>query len=95
MRRRGWTANRNSIAQDAEVIFERIVRSFAHQCRDGTIYVTRSDLTRTFCHDSVRRGALRPHDLYDRLIPALMQQGKAALAAKDGKREIYAFRARL
>ena len=32
-------------------------------------------------------------ELYNRLIPALIGQGKAALAVKDGKREVYAFRA--
>ena len=60
---------------------------------DGTIYVGRSDLTRTYCHDPSRRGALKPRDLYHRLIPALIQQGKAALVEKTGKKEVYAFRA--
>lgn len=86
-------AHRVSIAEDAEVIFERIIVNFANQRRGPTIYVSRSDLTRTYCHDSGRRGALKPHDLYNRLIPALMRQGKAALASKEGKREVYAFRA--
>lgn len=85
-------AHRVSIAEDAEVIFERIVRDFAHQRHGPTIYVTRSDLTGKYCHDSGRRGALKPHDLYNRLLPALIQQGKAKLAVKDRKREIYAFR---
>lgn len=92
----GWLdgiAHRVSIAEDAEVIFERIMRDFASQRRGQTIHAARSDLTRTYCHDSGRRGALKPHDLYNRLIPALIRQGKAKLAAKDGKREIYAFRA--
>ena len=78
-------AHRASIAEDAEVIFERIVVDFARERRGPTIYVSRSDLTRTYCHDSGRRGALKPHDLYNRLIPALVRQGKAALASKEGK----------
>lgn len=86
-------AHRASIAEDAEVVFERIMRDFADQQRGQTIYAARSDLTRAYCHDSGRRGALKPHDLYNRLIPALIRQGKASLAVKDGKRETYAFRA--
>jgi hypothetical protein len=92
----GWLdgiAHRVSIAEDAEVLFERIMRDFAKERRGLTIYVSRSDLTRSYCHDSRRRGALKPHDLYNRLIPALVSQGKAALAVKNGKREVYAFRA--
>lgn len=86
-------AHRAAIAENAEVLFERIVADFARQRRGPTIYVSRSDLTYAYCHDSGRRGALKPHDLYDRLIPALVRQGKAILAKKDGKREIYGFRA--
>ena len=92
----GWLdgiAHRVTIAEDAEVLFERIMRDFAYQRRGPTIYASRSDLTRAYCHDSGRRGALKPHDLYNRLIPALIGQGKPALAVKDGKREVYAFRA--
>ena len=85
-------AHRVTIAENAEVIFERIVADFAPARRGATIYVSRSDLTRTYCHDSGRRGALKPHDLYNRLIPALVRLGKAALASKEGKREIYGFR---
>ena len=87
-------SHRFSIAEDAEVIFERIVRDFTDNRKGDTIYVSRSELTRAYCHDSGRRGALQPHGLYHRLIPALMRQGRAVLAAKDGKREIYAFHAR-
>lgn len=86
-------ANRFAIAENAEVIFERIQRDFAARRRGDTIYVSRSELTRAYCHDSGRRGALKPHDFYHRVIPALSRQGKAALAVKDGKREVYAFRA--
>ena len=50
-------------------------------------------MARAYCHDSGWRGALKPHDLYNRLIPALIREGKAKLAGKNGKREIYAFRA--
>lgn len=91
----GWLdniANRVGIAENAEVLFERIMKDFSNQRRGQTIYVSRGDLTSKYCHDSGRRGALKPHELYNRLIPALIGQGKAALAVKDGKREVYAFR---
>ena len=39
-------AHRATIAEDAEVIFERILRDFAQQRKAETIYVLRSDLTR-------------------------------------------------
>lgn len=86
-------ANRFAIAENAEVIFERILREFFKNKRGDTIYVSRSELTHTFCHDSGRRGAIKPHELYTRIIPALERQGKAKLAVKVGKREVYAFRA--
>jgi hypothetical protein len=85
-------AHRASIAEDAEVILARILRDFAVHRRGDTLYATRNDLTRAYCHDSGRRGALQPHGLYHRLLPALIAQGKAQLALKDGKREVYAFR---
>lgn len=85
-------AHRVSIAEDAEVIYEKIVHDFGDQRRADTVYVSRSDLTRAYCHDSGRRGALKPHDLYTRIIPAMVAQGKAALANKEGKKEVYAFR---
>jgi hypothetical protein len=85
-------AHRVSIAEDAEVLYEKIVHDFGDQRRDDTVYATRSALTRAYCHDSGRRGALKPHDLYNRIIPALIAQGKAVLASKEGKKEVYAFR---
>lgn len=77
-------AHRASIAEDAEVIFERIVVDYARARRGPTIYVSRSDLTRTYCHDSGRRGALKPHDLYNRLIPALVRQ-RQGCAGVEGR----------
>jgi hypothetical protein len=91
----GWLdsiAHRASIAEDAEVLHARIVQDFAVFRRGETIYIVRRDLTRAYCHDSSRRGALRPHDLYTRLLPALIGQNKARLVVKEGKREVYAFR---
>ncbi|HEY3900401.1 MAG TPA: DUF3987 domain-containing protein [Chthoniobacter sp.] len=85
-------ANRASIAQDVEVLHARIQRDFAIHCHAGTIYATRSELTRAYCHDSSRKGALRPHELYHHLLPTLIAQNKARLVVKEGKREVYGFR---
>jgi hypothetical protein len=85
-------AHRVHITEDAEVLFTRILRDFAVYRRGDTIYARRNDLTRAYCHDSARRGAMRPHDLYHRLLPTLIGQGKAQLAMKEGKKEVYAFR---
>jgi len=92
----GWLdgiAHRAAIAEDSEVLYTRILRDFADRQSGPTIYVARSELTRAYCHDSSRRGALGPRDFYERHIPALVAQGKARLAVKDGKREVYGFRA--
>jgi hypothetical protein len=85
-------ANRASIAQDVEVLHARIQRDFAIQRRGETIYIGRRELTRAYCHDSSRKGALRPHELYNHLLPALIAQNKARLVVKEGKREVYGFR---
>ena len=86
-------AERRSIEEDAEVIYSRIRHDFMARRRGLTIYLTRSELTRAYCHDSGRRHALKPRHLYEQLIPALARKGKAMLALKQGCREVYAFRA--
>lgn len=85
-------AERRSVEEDAEVIYARIRHDFMTQRRGPTIYLSRSELTRAYCHDSGRRHALKPGHLYEQLIPALARKGKAVLALKQGCREVYAFR---
>ena len=86
-------AQQFSTEQEAEVLHARILRDFAVHRRGPTIYVVRSDLTRMYCPHTRRPGSTQPRDLYDRLIPLLMRQNKARLVVKDGKREVYGFRA--
>jgi hypothetical protein len=80
------------VAQEqAEVILAMVRREFK-PARPGTIYATRSELTRMFCHNTGRRGGMTPDDLYLRIIPELERQGEVTQALKRGKFEVYAFR---
>ena len=92
-------ANRATIDSKAEVLLETIRRdAFTQpilpwtQGNSDTIYLTRSDITARYAHNSKRNGALTPDDLYMRLIPRLIRQGTAMLVKKSGKLELYAFR---
>jgi DNA polymerase-1 len=80
-----------SIREQAEVTLSIIRGDFKAQ-RPNTIYVTRSDLTRKFCHNR-RMGALTTDELYYDILPELMRQGEAVQVLKQGKFEVYAFRA--
>jgi hypothetical protein len=87
-------SQRKAAQEYAEVILATVRKSFQAQ-RPDTIYVTRTDLTRKFCPNIGRAGALTPQDLYLRIIPELERQGEACLALKRGKFEVYAFRTEL
>jgi DNA polymerase-1 len=57
-----------------------------------TIFLERTRLTSTFCHNTARRGALTTEELYLNVLPELIRQGQAQLCVKRGKFELYAFR---
>jgi hypothetical protein len=81
------------VAQErAEVILAIIRREFKPDRRPDTIYVTRSDLTRRFCPNTGRNGAISVDDLYLLILPELERQGEATQVLKRGKLEVYAFR---
>ena len=61
-----------------------------HQWRHRT-YANRID--RKVCTSFGRRGALTPSDLYLRLIPDLVQRGKAREISRSGKQSAFAFNA--
>lgn len=84
-------AQRKAAQEQAEVILASVRKSFPAQ-RPDTIYVTRTDLTRKFCPNIGRAGALTPDTLYLQIIPELQRQGEACLALKRGKFEVFAFR---
>ena len=83
-------AVRRASQEQAEVILATIRKDFK-AARPGTIYVTRSELTRRFCMHAGRQGAMTPDDLYLQIIPELERQGEAVQVLKKGKFEVYAF----
>ena len=54
--------------------------------------LTRTDLTSEYAHHSGRKGALKPDDLYLRLIPDLIHRGKAKEVPRPGKQSAFAFK---
>jgi DNA polymerase-1 len=80
-----------SLKERDEILLALIRGEFSAQ-RPNTIYATRSELTRKFCANTRRMGALRTEELYLDIIPKLIQQGEAVRVMKQGKLEVYAFR---
>jgi hypothetical protein len=85
-------SGRARIAADAEVMLATIQHEFRPQAKAGTIFLTRTEITRRFAHNSGRAGALRPDDIYLRLIPAMEARGWAKLIRREPA-ELYAFKA--
>jgi hypothetical protein len=85
-------SGRARIAADAEVMLATIRHEFRTQAKAGTIFLTRTEITRRFAHNSGRAGALRPDDIYLRLIPAMEARGWAKLIRREPA-EVYAFKA--
>jgi hypothetical protein len=83
-------AKRKLASEQGELILATIRRDFPPQ-RSNTIYATRTELTRKFCMNTGRAGALTIEDLYLRVLPELQRQGDCALIHKEGKFEVYAF----
>jgi hypothetical protein len=86
-------ANRAQIQQDADVLLAHIAQDFGGKSINGVIELTRTELTGRYAHHSGRRGALTPSDLYLRLIPDLVQRGKAREISRSGKQSAFAFKA--
>jgi hypothetical protein len=86
-------ADRASIVSKAEVLLAMIQQNFPPQPPGKTIYLTRSQITAKYAPHSGRAGALTPEDLYVRIIPYLMNEGVAQRVLKQGKLEVYAFKA--
>jgi hypothetical protein len=86
-------ADRASIANKAEVLLATIQQNFPPQPPGETIYLTRSQITAKYAPHSGRAGALTPEDLYVRIIPYLTNERVAQRVVKQGKLEVYAFKA--
>jgi DNA polymerase I-like protein with 3'-5' exonuclease and polymerase domains len=85
---------RQETRQQAEEILVKIRDFFAPDTvYPDTIYVARSRLTRKFCHHTSRKGALQTDTLFLEIIPYLDETGSAKRVFKQGKYEVYAFRA--
>ena len=87
-------SDRAQIASDAEVLLAHIRAESGARRLSGSIYSTRSELTKRFCNNPGRSGAWKPDHLYLRLIPELQKRGVAVQCAKrgNGSAEVYAFR---
>jgi len=64
---------------------------FRATARNGSIILTRTQITDSFAHHAYRHGATPVRDIYERFIPYLVSIGEAKLLAKEGKKETYAF----
>jgi hypothetical protein len=85
-------ADRESSRESAEILLAKVRNDFRALSRNGSILVTRSDLTYKYAPHSNRQGVWTPNDIFFKFIPILIQQGDAILHDKKGKRETYAFR---
>lgn len=84
--------NRVAIEADADVLFANIQSDFRVKGQNGAIMLTRTELTSAYAHHSERKGALKPDDLYLRLIPDLIRRGKAKEIPRPGKQSAFAFK---
>jgi len=78
-----------TITKEAEIILAVIRQEFPAEA-DGTIYLSRSQLTRRFCSHG-RGQSLKVDDLYLKFIPALEAIGMAKLIVEKANLKIYAF----
>jgi DNA polymerase-1 len=82
-------ADSHSVDQQAESLLVIIQNEFRRW--GNTVYASRTQLTRKFCPNPSRRGALSVSDLYDKLVAHLQSKGECVRVVKDGKFEVYAF----
>ena len=80
------------IENDAEWLLARIRNDFRLLAKDGSIILSRTEITSKYANHG-HRGAQNVRHIYTHLIPELISQGQATLLQKDGKLERYAFRA--
>jgi hypothetical protein len=78
-----------AITQEAEILLA-VIRQEFQSGADGTVYASRSQLTRRFCANGRGRN-LTVDDLYYKFIPALEAIGMARLVIEKGNLKIYAF----
>jgi hypothetical protein len=84
-------ARRLYITNDAEVLLAKIRYDFQVRAKNGSIILSRTELTSKYAAHGRQRG-LNVHELYFRLIPHLITRGEAQALPKEGKLERFAFR---
>jgi hypothetical protein len=85
-------SQRDATLEGSEVLLAKVRKDYAAVSKQGTILITRSELTAKYAPHPGRAGAWSPNDLFLRFIPSLTKQGNAKLFEKKGKKEVYAFR---
>jgi hypothetical protein len=85
-------ARRIYIANDAEVLLARIRFDFRVCAKNGSIILSRTELTSKYADHGRRGRGLNVQELYTSLIPYLISRGDAKALPKAGKLERYAFR---
>jgi hypothetical protein len=83
-------AHRIYIANDAEWLLAHIRLDFRTKAKNGSIILSRTDLTSKYANHGSR--GLSVNDLYQRLVPYLIERRQAKALPKEGKLERYAFR---
>jgi hypothetical protein len=85
-------ANRKAITEQAQIFLAYIRTRLTAHARNGSIILSRTQITHSYAHNASRRSDWSISDVYDRLIPYLIRIGEAKLLCKEGKKEFYAFR---
>jgi len=84
-------AHRLYIKNDAEVLLAKVRVDFRTQAKNGSIILSKSQLTGKYANHGRRLG-VTVDDIYLKQIPYLIRIGQAKALAKNGKLERYAFR---
>jgi hypothetical protein len=81
-------ANRKAIAEAAQLFIAFVRSKFGRTARNGSIFLSKTEITSSYAHNAGRRSESPVSDIYERWIPYLIQIGEAKLVAKEGKKEI-------
>ena len=80
-------ADRESVRGSAEILLAKIRKDLKDRARDGTILLTRSDITARYAPHSARQGAWTPNDIFLKFLTGLIRQGETKLYEKNGETE--------
>jgi hypothetical protein len=86
-------ANRQKIADQAQMLLAYVRTKFLGAAKNGSIILNKTQITGSYAHNFGRRSDSPVSDIYERFIPYLIGAGEVKLLVKEGKKEIYAFRA--